>query len=32
VSGRVLSQWVGWLAGLVQVMADEIIAVRFTDA
>jgi hypothetical protein len=32
VSGRVLSQRVGWLADLVQAMANEIIAVRFTDA
>jgi hypothetical protein len=32
VSGRGLSQRVGWLADLVQAMANEIIAVRFTDA
>jgi hypothetical protein len=32
VSGRVLSLRVGWLAGLVQAMANEIVAVRFSDA
>jgi transposase len=32
VSGRVLSQRVGWLAGLVQAMADEIITAHWSAA
>jgi hypothetical protein len=32
VSGRVLAERVGWLADLIKVMADEVIALHWSDA